>query len=77
LNHYALPKFAKNELSKIFGVRRLTCFALDFSQLRNKELPAEVSKMKSEMEEKLANFNNIKEGPPSLSNYRYADDSYF
>jgi len=31
-SHYVLPKFSKVELCKIFGVRRLTCFAVCFEK---------------------------------------------
>ena len=33
INHYVLPKFTKNELCKIFGVKKLMCFSIDFSTL--------------------------------------------
>ena len=31
--HWVLPKFSKTEMTKIFGVKRLTCFTLDFSKM--------------------------------------------
>ena len=33
INHYVLPKFSKVELCKIFGVKKLMCFSIDFSTL--------------------------------------------
>lgn len=33
VNHYVLPKFSKVELCKIFGVKKLMCFSLDFTTL--------------------------------------------
>lgn len=68
----------------MFGVKSLICFALDFGKLREQEnqenvsnLPTEINQIKSGIENLLKDFNNIKEGEPSLNNYRYADDSMF
>lgn len=33
INHYILPKFSKVELCKIFGVKKLMCFSIDFTTL--------------------------------------------
>ena len=33
INHYVLPKFSKVELCKIFGVKKLMCFSIDFTTL--------------------------------------------
>ena len=31
LNHFILPKFSQIDLTKAFGVKRVSCFALDFT----------------------------------------------
>ena len=32
ISHYVLPKFSKVELCKMFKVKRVTCFAIDFEK---------------------------------------------
>lgn len=69
LTHFILPKFAKTELTQAFGVKRLTCFAVEFQ--------GALEVYREKMLEKIAEFNNNFECKPSLSKYRYADDSMF
>jgi len=33
VSHYILPKFSKSELQKMFGVNKLTSFAINFENL--------------------------------------------
>lgn len=68
ISHFVLPKFAKNELQQVFGVRRLTTFGLNFSGM---------DQYREKMTEKIAEFNNNFEAKPDLNKFRYADDSMF
>lgn len=46
ISHYVLPKFAKVELCKYFNVKRITSFAIDFT-----EFPASIKDaFRSELE---------------------------
>lgn len=49
LSHYVLPKFSKVELCKIFKVKHLTAFAIDFQRLP--------SSLKQSFETELSPFN--------------------
>jgi len=51
INHYFLPKFSKVELCKIFGVKKLMCFSIDFSTLSG------IDKEKQNIIQELAIFN--------------------
>jgi len=56
LNHYILPKFIKGEICKVFGVRRLVCFMIDFSKLKKQilgKLPDSIEPMKQNILEML------------------------
>ena len=64
LNHFVLPKFAKNELCKLFGVKRITCFLIDFSPC---------TKLKDDLLKNWEQFNNLAETKPDLDKYRFAD----
>jgi hypothetical protein len=66
--HFVLPKFTKTDLQKWFGVRRITCFALDFSTLEQ---------YRERMLQKIEEFNNNFVTKPDLDKFRYADDSMF
>jgi len=46
-----LPKFSKVELCKIFGVKRLTVFAVDFAKVGNQ--------VKETFERELEEFNQL------------------
>lgn len=65
-----LPKFAKVELCKLFGVKRLTAFAMMFDAFPDS--------MRKGLEEELSQFNqSISEDKADLSKFRFADDSMF
>tara|TARA_B110000285_G_scaffold44438_1_gene49475 strand:+ start:118 stop:360 length:243 start_codon:yes stop_codon:yes gene_type:complete len=51
INHYILPKFSKVELCKIFGVKKLMCFSIDFSTLTS------INQEKQTIIQELAIFN--------------------
>ena len=68
ITHFIMPKFSKTELQKMFGVRRLTCFALDFEKMEP---------FKEKLLSGISEFNNNFETKPDLTKFRYADDSMF
>jgi hypothetical protein len=51
INHYFLPKFSKVELCKIFGVKKLMCFSIDFGTLSG------IDNVRSNIVQELAIFN--------------------
>ena len=70
VTHFVMPKFSKGEISKAFGVKRITCFGLDIKDDHQIQL-------KNLILEKFGEFNNNFETKPDLKKYRYADDSMF
>lgn len=66
ITHFVLPKFAKGELQRCFGVKRLTCFGL-----------SGVERYRDKLIKSIEQFNNSFESKPDLTKYRYADDSMF
>ena len=68
ISHFVLPKFAKNELQQVFGVKRLTTFGLNFSGMEQ---------YREKLTDKISEFNNNFEAKPDLIKFRYADDSMF
>ena len=69
INHYILPKFGKSEVSKLFGVKHIMCFSVDLRQYKI---------ISNTILSELQLFNlNHQDGKPSLSKFRYADDSLF
>ena len=78
LDHYILPTFSKTDLSKLFNVKRITCFSLDFNVFEKQEnIPSQIIELRDRLKKELEIFNNYKSTPPNLKNYRYADDSMF
>mmetsp|Transcript_39715 Transcript_39715/g.60872 ORF Transcript_39715/g.60872 Transcript_39715/m.60872 type:complete len:106 (+) Transcript_39715:595-912(+) len=65
----------------MFGVKRLTCFALDFTRLApEKSLPStpqEMEDLLSSISKGLSQFDNSFASKSELCKYRYADDSMF
>ena len=68
LSHYILPKFSKSELQKMFGVRRITCFAIDFKNMEP---------FREKLLSDISDFSNNFQTKPDLTKFRYADDSMF
>jgi len=65
-----LPKFTKVELCKLFGVKRLTAFAMMWDAFPHS--------MRIPLEEELSKFNmRISEDKADLDKFRFADDSMF
>jgi len=70
VNHYVLPKFAKAELCKVFGVKRVTSFALVFDGMPER--------LQLHLEKELEPFNQlVADGKADINKFRYADDSMF
>ena len=72
--HWVLPKFSKTEMTKIFGVKRLTCFTLDFSKMSD---ASKVQEARDGIETMLKEYINDPAEKPDLTKFRYADDSMF
>ena len=72
--HWVLPKFSKTEMTKIFGVKRLTCFTLDFSKMSDS---SKVQEARDGIETMLKEYGSDPAEKPDLAKFRYADDSMF
>ena len=72
--HWVLPKFSKTEMTKIFGVKRLTCFTLDFSKMSDS---SKVQEARDGIETMLKEYGSDPAEKPDLTKFRYADDSMF
>ena len=74
IDHYILHKSAKPNLLKTFGVKRITCFGLDFSGLSDIK---DIQRAKEKVLGKLKGFECNPAKTQDLSNFRYAEDSMF
>jgi hypothetical protein len=61
----------------MFGVKRITCFCLDFSKCISEPGNSKVLESKEKIESLLKGYESNPTETPDLGKFRYADDSMF